>query len=150
MPDTVGGIPIHPLVVHAVVVLVPLAGLGVGAISLVPKWRGRYGILVMSAAVLAALLVPIATQSGESLEEFAGDSELIDRHAELGNTMLWGAIPLAVVAVVLWWLGRRTERGQSVPRWASMLVGGVGLVVAIAVVVQIVLIGHSGAKAVWG
>ena len=150
MPDTVGGIPIHPLVVHAVIVLVPLGAIGVGAVSLVPKWRSRYGILVMSAAVLAALLVPIATQSGENLKEVVGENDLIDRHAELGDTMLWGAIPLAVVAVILWWLGRRTERGQSVPRWASRLAGGVGLVVAIAVVVQIILIGHSGARAVWG
>jgi hypothetical protein len=55
-----------------------------------------------------------------------------------------------VVGFILWWMGRRTERGQSVPRWASMLAGCVGLVVSIAVVVQIILIGHSGAKAVWG
>jgi uncharacterized membrane protein len=150
MPDTVGGIPIHPLVVHAVVVLIPLAALGVGALSLVPKWRSRYGILVLLAAATAALLVPIATESGEHLREVIGDSDLLDRHAELGDTMLWGAIPLALVAVVLWWLGRRTERGQPAPRWVSVLVGGLGVVVAVAVVVQIILIGHSGAKAVWG
>jgi uncharacterized membrane protein len=150
VPDTIGGIPIHPLVVHAVVVLIPLAALGVGALSLVPKWRNRYGVLVMSAAVAAALLVPVATDSGENLQEVVGESDLLDRHAALGRTMLWGAIPLAIVAVVLWWLGRRTERGQQVPRWASLLVGAVGVVAAVAVVVQIVLIGHSGAKAVWG
>ena len=150
MPDTVGGIPIHPLVVHAVVVLIPLAALGVGAMSLIPKWRSRYGILAVSAAVLAALLVPVATQSGENLKEVVGENDLIQRHAELGDTMLWGAIPLAIIAVILWWMGRRTERGQSVPRWASMLAGSVGLVVSVAVLVQIILIGHSGAKAVWG
>jgi len=108
------------------------------------------GILAVSAAVLAALLVPVATQSGENLKEVVGENDLIQRHAELGDTMLWGAIPLAIIAVILWWMGRRTERGQSVPRWASMLAGSVGLVVSVAVLVQIILIGHSGAKAVWG
>ena len=150
MPDTVGGIPIHPLVVHAVVVLVPLAALGVGALSLVPKWRSRYGVLVVCAAVLAALLAPVAKVSGEHLKAVLGETDLINRHAQLGSTILWGVVPLAAVAVVLWWVGHRSERGQSVPRWASVLVGTAGVVVALGVMVQIVLIGHSGAKAVWG
>jgi uncharacterized membrane protein len=150
VPDTVGGIPLHPLVVHAVVVLIPLGALGVGALSVVPKWRSRYGILVMCAAVAAALLAPVAKESGENLRAALGESDLINRHAQLGGTLLWGAVPLALVSVILWWLGRRSERGQDVPRWASVLVGVVGVAVAVTVLVQIVLIGHSGARAVWG
>jgi uncharacterized membrane protein len=150
VPDTVGGIPLHPLVVHAVVVLIPLGALGVGALSVVPKWRSRYGILVMCAAVAAALLAPVAKESGENLRAALGESDLINRHAQLGGTLLWGAVPLALVSVILWWLGRRSERGQDVPRWASVLVGVVGVAVAVIVLVQIVLIGHSGARAVWG
>ena len=61
MPETLGGIPIHPLVVHAVVVLIPLAALGVMAISVIPRWRGRFGVLVVGAATVATALVPVAT-----------------------------------------------------------------------------------------
>ena len=37
--DLINGLPVHPLVVHAVVVLVPLAALGTIAIALRPAWR---------------------------------------------------------------------------------------------------------------
>lgn len=150
MPETVGGIPIHPLVVHAVVVLIPLAALGVIAVAVVPKWRSRFGVLVVWAAVIAAMMVPVATESGENLEEVVGESDLIEKHAELGDTMLFGAVPLAVVAILLWWLGRRAEQGHPVPRWASFVVGAAGVVVAVLALVQVLLVGHSGAKAVWG
>ncbi|MCW2828706.1 MAG: hypothetical protein JWQ67_2322, partial [Marmoricola sp.] len=45
MFDTFNGIPLHPLVVHAVVVLLPLAILGTIAIAVRPGWRGKYGPL---------------------------------------------------------------------------------------------------------
>lgn len=150
MPEAIGGIPIHPLVVHAVVVLIPLSALGVIAISLVPRWRQRYGVLVMGVALVAALLVPVATQSGENLQEVVGETAALERHAELGDTMLYSAVPLAVLAVLLWWLGIRRQRGQPTPRWASVGAGVAGVLVALVALVQIVLIGHSGAEAVWG
>ena len=58
----------HPLVVHAVVVLLPLAALGVVALAVRPAWRGRFGVLVVVIAALATAAVPLATDSGESLE----------------------------------------------------------------------------------
>ena len=52
MFDLINGIPLHPLVVHAVVVLLPLAVLGTIAIALRPSWRVRYGPLVVAAAAV--------------------------------------------------------------------------------------------------
>jgi uncharacterized membrane protein len=150
MPETVGGIPLHPLVVHAVVVLVPLVALGVLTMALVPRWRTRFGSLVLATAVVVTALVPVATQSGEQLEESRPESDLIERHAELGDSVLFGAVPLLVLAVALWWLGRRAERGAPVPGWLNVLVTVLSVVVAIAATVQMVLVGHSGAEAVWG
>jgi uncharacterized membrane protein len=150
MPEAVGGVPLHPLVVHAVVVLLPLAALGVIAVAVVPKWRSRFGVLVAGTAVVALALTPVATQSGENLEEVVGESDLVQKHAELGDKMLYGAVPLAIVAVLLWWLGRRVEQGHPLPRWVSLLVPIVSVIVAIAVLVQVILVGHSGAKSVWG
>ena len=40
--DTIAGLPVHPLVVHFAVVLLPLATAGVIASALVPKIRTRY------------------------------------------------------------------------------------------------------------
>jgi hypothetical protein len=149
MPESVGGIPLHPLVVHAVVVLIPIAALGVLAIAVVPKWRSRFGILVVGVTAFATAMVPVATSTGEQLQETRGESELIDRHAELGDAALFGAVPLLLVAAALWWLGRRAAQDAPVPRWLNVLVPVVAVVVAVAALVQMVLIGHSGAKAVW-
>jgi Predicted membrane protein (DUF2231) len=149
MPETIGGIPLHPLVVHAVVVLIPLAAVGVIAIALVPKWRTRFGVLVVGVTTFATVMVPAATSTGEQFQETRPESELVDKHAELGNTALVGAIPLLVFAVALWWLGRRADRGAPIPRWLNWLVPALAVVVAVAAIVQMVLIGHSGAKAVW-
>ena len=64
MFDLVNGIPLHPLVVHAVVVLLPLAVVGTIAIVLRPSWRVRYGPLVVLAAAVSTVLMPVATSSG--------------------------------------------------------------------------------------
>ena len=42
MFDLINGLPVHPLVVHAVVVLLPLATLGLIAIAVRPAWRRTY------------------------------------------------------------------------------------------------------------
>lgn len=150
MPESLGGVPIHPLVVHGVVVLVPLAALGLIVIALVPRWRHRFGSLVVAAAAVATALVPVATQSGETLEDLVPETPEVERHSELGEVMLYFAVPLLVMSLLLWWFGRRTERGAGVPRWLGVLVPLVALVVALAAIVQVVLVGHSGAEAVWG
>ncbi len=149
MPETIGGIPLHPLVVHAVVVLIPLAALGVIAIALVPKWRSRFGILVVAVTAFATAMVPIATSTGETLEERVGESELVEEHAELGEAVLYTAVPLLILAVALWWLGWRAQRDAPAPRWLKLLVPIVSVVVAAIAIVQMVLVGHSGAEAVW-
>jgi hypothetical protein len=79
-----------------------------------------------------------------------GESDALARHEDLGQTVLWGAVPLAVVALLLWWIGARDERGRGVPRWLSFSLALTGVVVATGAMVQIVLVGHSGARAVWG
>lgn len=56
MFDLINGIPLHPLVVHAIVVLLPLATIGTLAIALRPRWRTRYGPLVVGAALVATFL----------------------------------------------------------------------------------------------
>jgi uncharacterized membrane protein len=149
LPEDIGGIPLHPLVVHSVVVLIPLAALGVIAISLVPTWRSRFGILVVAITAFATAMVPIATSTGEELEERVGESELVEEHAELGAGVLYTAVPLLILSVALWWLGWRAQRDAPAPRWLNLLVPIASVVVAAIAIVQMVLVGHSGAEAVW-
>lgn len=48
MFDLINGLPVHPLVVHAVVALLPLACLGTLAIAVRPVWRRQHGVLVVA------------------------------------------------------------------------------------------------------
>ncbi|MEV0004730.1 DUF2231 domain-containing protein [Micromonospora sp. NPDC050980] len=152
MPDSVNGLPLHPLVVHAVVVLLPLAALGVAALAVRPVWRGRFGWLVVLVSALATAAIPLATESGESLERRVGDP---GRHAELGDQLIWFAVPLLVAAAALVWLHRRADRPagdqpKAGPSALGVVVAVLAMVVAAANLVQVFRVGDSGAKAVWG
>jgi uncharacterized membrane protein len=158
MFDLINGIPVHPLVVHAVVVLLPLAVVGTLAIALRPRWRVRYGPLVVGAALLSTVLIPVATSSGEELEKRVGD---VDHHAEMGEMLIWFAIPLLVSVTALWWLARRQERagtaaasgttegGTAPSKTLVSAVAALAVVAALASAFQVYRVGDSGAKAVW-
>ncbi|MFG1765774.1 DUF2231 domain-containing protein [Micromonospora parva] len=151
MPDTVNGLPLHPLVVHAVVVLLPLAAIGVAALAIRPSWRGRYGGLVVLITALATIAVPVASSTGEGLERRVGDPGV---HAQLGDTLIWFALPLLVASVTLVWLHRRTAppagKRTGASGKAAVVIAVLALVVAAANLVQVYRVGDSGAKAVWG
>ncbi|MBG6105288.1 putative membrane protein [Micromonospora vinacea] len=154
MPDTVNGLPLHPLVVHAVVVLLPLAAIGVAALAIRPSWRGRYGWLVVLITALATVAVPVASSTGEGLEHRVGDPGV---HAQLGDTLIWFALPLLVASIALVWLHRRAARPageKSATRRTSapvaVVIAVLAVVVAAANLVQVYRVGDSGAKAVWG
>jgi uncharacterized membrane protein len=59
---------LHPLIVHATVVFVPLSVLGALVVVLVPAARRRYGSLVVVTAVVATVCTVLAEESGEALE----------------------------------------------------------------------------------
>ena len=152
MFDTINGLPVHPLVVHAIVVLLPLAVLGTLAIVARPSWRRPYGWLVVAAAAVSTVLLPVATESGEALERHVGDP---GEHAELGESLIWFAIPLLVLLVALLVLDRRATAGAHPDRTATtsraqQVVAVLAVVAALAAAVQVVRVGDSGARAAWG
>jgi hypothetical protein len=151
VPETVFGLPTHAIVVHATVVLLPLAALVVLLHAFWPTARRRLGVVTPLLAGAALVLVPLSTQSGESLEHAVPHSDLIERHAELADGMLPWAIGLFVVAVGLWLLGRRRGRssGAAEPRWLPIVASVLAVVAVAGTVQQIVRVGHAGAQATW-
>lgn len=111
MLDTIRGVPAHALIVHATVVLLPLAALGAIAIAVLPPLRRRYGPAVGLLALVSLALVPLTTESGERLfdrrsAQFGpGDTVeagLMERHADLAEGLLpWVIVLVAGVALVL-------------------------------------------------
>ena len=153
MPETVFGLPTHAIVVHATVVLLPLAALAVLLHAFWPAARHRLGIVTPLLAGGALVLVPVSTQSGENLEDAVGRTELVERHAELADGMLPWAIGLFVVAVGLWLLDRRRAGAPaddvSRARWVPIVAGVLAVVAVVGAVQQIVRVGHAGAAATW-
>src|SRR5689334_25224816 len=111
MFDLINGLPVHPLVVHAVVVLLPAAVLGTIAIAFKPAWRAAYGKLVVAVAAVATALIPVATSSGEALEKHVGDPGKL---AQLGDQLTCFAIPLLLLARALVYLRLRPGIAQTV------------------------------------
>ena len=149
------GVPLHPLVVHAVVVLGPLAALTGLAYAFVPRWRWllRWPLVVL--AVVTAVASFVAVQAGEALLDLRPELEpLVEVHEERGELLRNVALGYVVVALVgAWALGgvsalasgkgaRETRFG--IPVVAVLAVG------AVALLVTLFLAGDSGARAVWG
>lgn len=147
--------PLHPLVVHAVVVLGPLAALTGLVYAVVPRWRWllRWPLVVL--AVLTAVTAWLATLSGEDLlESRPALEQLVEEHEEHGE--LLRNVALAYVPVSLlaaWALGGvsalASGRGARETRW-QVPVAALLVVAAIGLLVTLFLAGDSGARAVWG
>jgi hypothetical protein len=163
MFDTFFGLPLHPLVVHATEVTVPLAALLVVLAAAWPRFRRWAGYLPLGASLAGLVLVPISTQSGEALERRVGGSALIETHSGLAEGLLpWMAGLVVVAAALLWWNIRErrtltagttssgaTSSVRRDPRWVAITLLVLALVVSAGTTVQAIRIGHSGATAVW-
>jgi uncharacterized membrane protein len=149
------GVPLHPLIVHAVVVLGPLAALTGLVYAAVPRWRWllRWPLVVL--AVVTAVTALGAVAAGEDL--LASRPELapiVEDHEEAGEMLRNVALGYAVLAgIAAWALGGTSAlasgRGARETRFgipvALLLAAG-----AVALLVTLFLAGDSGARAVWG
>lgn len=150
MFDTVIGLPVHALVVHAVVILVPAAATGVVAIAAVPRWRERYGALVVVVATTALALVPVARASGEELRDRLDVGGVVarqvDEHADAGQLLIWPTLVMWLLALALMVLHRRRTSGGG---GALKVVAVLAVLAALAAGAAVARVGHLGTKAVW-
>lgn len=143
MFEMINGLPLHPLVVHATVVLLPLMAVATLLVALVPRWRQVAVPWIVAANLVVVVIAFITKQSGESLEEMLGEqSAAIDKHANYGDLLPWFAVALLVASVLLW-IGVRS--GGPLLAVAILLVG----VAAIGSIGWTYLTGDSGAQSVW-
>lgn len=151
------GMPLHPLIIHAVVVLLPLAALGSVACAVRASWRDRLAWPTLLLAVAGAAAVPAATLTGSQLQvALGGGSPLVAEHAARAATLLPAAVVYALLAVAVVVVGRRARvgatAGHAAPAEPSRLPSLVAVLAAVAglVVTGLVMwIGHAGSLAVW-
>lgn len=146
MPETVFGLPVHPLLVHATVVTLPLAATLLIASVLVPRLRTWAGPLPLLLALASLALVPLTTTSGKNLEKAIGTSQAIKDHAALGEKVIWWSLGMVAVAAASYLI---RLRGRTPATALTVAVAVLGVVVGVGTIVQVGLTGHSGAQAVW-
>lgn len=144
------GLPAHPLIVHAAVVLLPIAAIALIVVAAIPRARRYYGPIVFGVALAATIAVGLAQQSGESLEGQVKKTELVEEHTEQGQTVLPWAIALTVVsALVAAEPYARAQLAKVPPRVVTAVLVGSSLIVGIGATYAVIEVGHSGATSVW-
>lgn len=152
------GLPAHVLIVHAAVVLVPLAVLLAGSFALVPRWRYLTRWPAVVAALIAAGAAWAARISGQSFLDSRPElAPLVAAHESRAHVLSWLVLAfLALVAVGAWGLGGASGlasgRGsrETAVRWLELVLPAAIAVVGVVTLVWVVLTGDAGARAVWG
>ncbi|MDR6970320.1 hypothetical protein [Leifsonia shinshuensis] len=152
----VNGLPLHVLLVHFVVVLIPLTAVAALLVPIWPAARRRLGIVVPLLALADLVLVPVVTEAGEWLQARVPSTPLILQHAALGRTLLPWVIALFVFSVLQWaWFffidrpGSRRQPSPVVHRVVLVVLTVIALVLAVGTIVEVVLIGEAGSRAIW-
>ena len=144
----INGLPLHPLVVHAAVVLTPIAAL-VAFAYVVPAWRDRCRWPLLVATVLAVASVVAAYLTGthfRSVNDFMNQPPLadqIDKHQSYAKQLLWAMSGFGVIALL------NIAMHASTVRWLRTLLAVLLVADAVAVLVLVFLTGEAGARSVW-
>jgi hypothetical protein len=153
------GLPVHPLIIHVVVVFAPLSCLAAILYAVVPRWRWWLRWPLVTSAVIAAAAGIIAVKSGVDLENQRHLQSLPELavHEHRGKILRWLMLAFLVPTALAAWLlggpsalasgaGGRETRSKSLGIAVSALL----LVGAVAVLISVFLTGDAGARSVWG
>jgi hypothetical protein len=151
MFEEILGLPAHPLIIHAAVVLAPLAVLVLSAYALLPGWRARLGWAVAGLSVAAPAAVFAARQSGLALKAHLFPDGLpapmagpIGDHESFATPLLLATAGLGAAGLAM--LFGHARVGKAV----SAVLSGVTVLLAVVVGFYVIRAGHTGAVAVWG
>jgi len=152
----VDGLPLHVLVVHFTIVLVPLTALCVMLAAVWPAVRRRLGVAVALLGVAIIALVPLTTEAGEWLMQRVAPTPLIGEHTAYGNALWPWSLSLGILGIAtwLWYLmldRRKSRRGPSagVRRTVTVVIAVLALGIGVGATWQTILAGESGSRAVW-
>jgi uncharacterized membrane protein len=151
--DQINGLPVHALVVHAVVIFVPLLAIGAILYALVGRLRPRIDWAVGLLAIIAPISALVAMLSGDQLHQRLLDqglkgrgAEIIADHQGFGTLTFWFTLGLGIVTLVMLALTRR----GSLPKGAGIGLSVVMVVLGAVSAYYCFRTGDSGATAVWG
>jgi len=161
MFDTLFDLPAHPLLIHAPIVLLPIAAIVTVGAAAKPDWRARASWWILGGLFATLVLLFAAKESGEALidayDRANGEGAVdIEKHESLAEatfvmTLIWTLV-FAVLTVF-----ERVDRvrdgalkpvatNAAVRRVLSFIAAALGLLAT----VWLIRTGHEGARSVWG
>lgn len=144
--DLITGLPIHPLINHAVAVLIPLSAIGTLVMVFAPKFRKNYSTLFLIFIVAGAASGLIAENSGEALAKRVGYP---GNHAENGETLSKIILLFAAIYLIWYLMERKVSIFSSTNQLLRNGVNALLVSIAVGSTVLTFIVGHSGAAATW-
>ncbi len=160
----IDGLPLHPLVIHLAVGLVPVSAVASVTLVLLPgvRWLVRWVALLAALGAIGAVVLARVTGAALLRDRpfLTSDPrlrDLLSTHQDRADLLLVATIVLAVLVVVAFVVlpapsalasGRFHHDGAGPRGLALALTVAVGAA-AVFAVVMVALTGHAGATAVW-
>jgi uncharacterized membrane protein len=141
-----GGLPLHPLVVHFAVVLVPLSALFLILLVLFRAWADKYGWATLIVLALGTGAAFVARESGEDLAAQLGRPA---EHAQWGTVLPFVSAALLVLALVWLLLHKADRRADRKRSTGTVVTGLITAALALATTALTVVVGHTGSDAAW-
>lgn len=156
MFDQINGLPVHALVIHAAVVLVPLLALVAVVYAAFPRWRAKVDWAAVLLSIAAPVTAWVSKESGEELRGRLVASGLkgealttIDDHMGYGTLTVYFSLALGVVTLIMVFLTLR-RKDRPLPRAATLALSVIMVALAAVSSYYVFKTGDSGAQAVWG
>src|SRR3954468_22252925 len=143
------GLPLHVLVLHFTVVLVPIGGMATAAVMVRQQWRDRYLAHVAAGNLALLALTFVTVRAGLALQ---GDldptrtSVPTHDHEAFGKALLWIVVALAAVSLITWLASRADNFAPA----ALTGLAAVVVLLAVASAGMTAVTGHTGSESHWG
>lgn len=143
---SLGGLPLHPVLVPFAVVLLLLAALAMIALFLVPRWADRYTgptLIVLGVGTAAAYLASLSGQAVMTTATAPG------MHGILGRLVPYLATGLFAFGVLWAILHLRSYRAEHHRSSGSLAAGMTTMLLALGVLGVTGFVGYTGIQSAW-
>ena len=144
--DLIMQLPVHPLINHAVAVLVPVSALGAILLVVFAKLRSNYSLLLLITVISASISAFIAENSGEALANRVGSP---GEHAIQGERLFKIVLVFTLIYILWFAIHKKYIVIKGAQRVINTGLSASLVATAVASATLTFIVGHSGAAATW-
>lgn len=144
--DLIMQLPVHPLINHAVAVLVPVSALGAILLVVFAKLRSNYSVLLLITVISASISAFIAENSGEALANRVGSP---GEHAIQGERLFKIVLVFTLIYILWFAIHKKYIVIKGAQRVINTGLSASLVATAVASAALTFIVGHSGAAATW-